>query len=157
MINKAQLTEFVIKPVLEKITNGLTEQSLVAIQMIIAHESKGGIYLKQIGGGPALGIIQMEPKTHNSVWKFGDSVWENAIELGIVSQHELDNGIHPKPDRLIYDLAYNVFMARQRLFMKKEKIPSHPGAISMYLKEHWNSPGGAATDYSYAEDLKSWK
>lgn len=155
-ISKLQLTDLVIKPVLEKIPKGLSDESLVAIQMIIAHESQRGRYLKQING-PALGLIQMEPTTHNSAWKFGDSIWDNALTLGIITSHEYNNKSHPKPERLIYDLAYNVFMARQRLFMKREKLPRPPAKISMYLKNHWNSVHGAADGYSYLDDWKSWK
>lgn len=155
-ISKSQLTELVIVPTLKKIPKGLTDESLLAVQMIIAHESARGRYLKQING-PALGLIQMEPVTHNSVWKFGDSVWDNALKLGIITTHEYNNKLHPKPERLIYDLVYNVFMARQRLFMKPSKLPKSPARMSMYLKENWNSSSGKASDYSYFDDWKKWR
>jgi len=34
----------------------------------IAQESRCGEYVKQVGGGPALGICQMEPATHDDIW-----------------------------------------------------------------------------------------
>lgn len=155
-MNKAQLQELIAKPTLEKIPKGYSEESLLAFMMCVAHESNCGEYIKQING-PALGLIQMEPTTHNSVWKFGDSIWDNAEKLGIISSIEAAHDIHPKPERLLYDLAYNVFMFRQRMFMKPESIPKGPSQISMYLKEHWNSIHGSADGYSYLNDWKRWK
>lgn len=156
-MDKAQLSEFIIKPTLKKIPKGFTEESVMAIEMIIAHESFKGKYIKQIGGGPALGLIQMEPETHNDTWKHGDSIWDNALKVGIVNNYDHQNKIHPTPDRLIYDLSYNVFMARQRLFMKKGALPSSPGYMSMYLKENWNTVFGKADSYSYLNDWKEWQ
>lgn len=155
-MNKSQLTELVIKPTLQKIPNGYSEEALMAVEMIIAHESQRGEYIKQTNG-PALGLIQMEPQTHNSTWRFADTIWENALFMGIITEEQRDKKLHPKPERLLYDLAYNVFMARQMLFMKLEKLPKHPAGMSRYLKEHWNTIKGAATDYSYLEDWKMWR
>lgn len=154
-MNKKQLEELVVTPTLKEIPKGYSDEAVMAIMMIIAHESLRGRFLKQVNGR-ALGVIQMEPATHDSVWKFGDTVWDNALKLGIVTAHEYNTKQHPKAERLLYDLRYNVFMARQRLFMKREKLPKSPGKLSIYLKEHWNSMHGAANDYSYLNDFKRW-
>ena len=155
-MNKEQLVNLVIVPTLKKIPKGYTPESKMAVTMIVAHESARGHYLKQMSDGPALGIIQMEPATHNDVWKYGDSIYDNALQLGIISMADYSYKSHPKPDRLIGDLVYNVFMARQRLFMKKEKLPSTELEMANYLKRHWNSIHGAATSNSYLNDYFSW-
>ena len=155
-MNRIQLEHLIAKPTLEKIPKGYSDEALLAFMMCVAHESRRGEYIKQING-PALGLIQMEPTTHNSTWKFGDSIWDNALLLGIITQDDYDNKRHPKPERLLYDLVYNVFMFRQRMFMKPEKIPKGPSQISSYLKEHWNSIHGSAGGYSYLNDWKEWK
>lgn len=153
-MNKKQLTDLVITPTLKEIPKGFSDQAVLAIQMIIAHESMRGEYLKQIKG-PALGLINMEPATHNDTWKFGDSIWRNAVELKIITEHQRINKIHPVPARLIYDLRYNVFMARQRLFMFTEKLPGDIGDMAVYLKKYWNG-GGKATVTKYHFDFKKW-
>lgn len=155
-MNKHQLTEYVIKPTLSKMPLGLTDESVMAVEMIIAHESSRGKYIHQISG-PALGLGQIEPATHNDTWKHGDSIWLNALAMGIVSESDYKHKTHPKPERMIYDLSYTVFMIRQRLFMKPEKLPSSAGAMSIYLKKHWNTVLGKANDYSYLNDWKDWK
>lgn len=155
-MNKEQLVNLVIIPTLKEIPKGIGAKAVQAITMIIAHESKGGNYLKQIGGGPALGIIQMEPTTHNSIWDNGDSIWDNALLLGIVSAEDHDQFLMPPAERLIYDLRYNVFMARQYLFMDENPLPSTPYQMSAYLKDYWNSAGGAADSNSYLRDYELW-
>jgi len=152
-MNKQQLTDLVIIPTLKEIPKGYTPEAVMAIQMIIAHESNGGEYIAQVKG-PALGIIQMEPFTHSQVWKFGDSIQKNAELLRIVTR---GTGVKntPLPNRLIYDLRYNVFMARQKLFMAPGALPKEPEEMATYLKKHWNG-GGKATATKYHYDFNNW-
>jgi len=154
-MNYEQLKNHVVIPMLEKIPKGLTPESTLAVMMIIAHESRRGEYLVQIQG-PALGLEQMEPLTHNDTWKHGDSIWRNALICGIITQEQFDKKIHPLATRLIYDLAYGVFMCRQRLFMKKGALPKSIDEMSVYLNKHWNSAFGAANDDSYSYDYNKW-
>lgn len=144
MMNKKQLTELVIIPTLKEIPKGFSDEAVLAIQMIIAHESHGGDYIAQMTG-PALGIIQMEPATHDDVWLHGDSIKKNAELLGISQCC----------GQLVYDLRYNVFMARQKLFMVQGALPEQPFKMAHYLKVHWNG-GGKATPEKYYIDYCGW-
>lgn len=155
-MNKHQLQQLVVEPTLKEIPKGYSEESVLALMMIAAHESLRGHYLKQVNG-PALGIYQMEPATYYSIWKFGDSIWENAVLLGFVTVEQAAQKLVPKPENMIWNLKFATFMARQRLFMKPEKLPKGMSNLSMYLKKHWNSVLGAAGDYSYMNDYKEWK
>ena len=143
-MNKTQLTELVIIPALQEIPKGFSDAAVLAIQMIIAHESCGGDYIAQMTG-PALGVIQMEPFTHDDVWKHGDSIKVNAELLGI-SQCV---------GQLVYDLRYNVFMARQKLFMAPGALPNDPAEMAKYLKLNWNGDG-KATPEKYHQDYCNW-
>ena len=148
-MNKKQLTDLVIIPTLKEIPKGYSPEAVMAIQMIIAHESSGGEYIAQTEG-PALGVIQMEPFTHDQVWKHGDSIQKNAELLSITGVKNV-----PSPTRLIYDLRYNVFMARQKLFMAPGALPCRPIEMAYYLKKHWNGDGKAtATKYHF--DYNHW-
>ena len=155
-MNKEQLVNLVIIPTLKEIPKGLSAESVLAITMIIAHESMRGNFLKQMGDGPAMGLINMEPITYDSTWLHGDSMWQNALALNIISQADYNAGWYPPIERLIYDLRYNVFMARQRLFMDDEALPKTPYQMSAYLKDYWNSEGGAADENSYQRDYELW-
>jgi hypothetical protein len=144
-MNKDQLTELVIIPTLKEIPSGYSPEAVMAIQMIIAHESNCGQYIAQTKG-PALGVIQMEPATHDDVWNFGDSIHKNARLMGLLNSDV---------DRLIYDLRYNVFMARQKLFMASGALPKDASGMSHYLKKHWNGDG-KATAGKYHFDFMNW-
>lgn len=144
-MNKKQLTDLVIIPMLKEIPHGFSDSAVMAIQMIIAHESVGGKYLAQTNG-PALGVIQMEPATHDDVWNFGDSIRANGLLFGFLNS---------AADRLIYDLRYNVFMARQKLFMAKGALPDNAYDMAVYLKKHWNGDG-KATPEKYLNDFEGW-
>lgn len=153
-MNKQQLLELVVRPTLEAIPNGPSGET--AIMMIIAHESRRGEFLKQYPTGPAWGLIQMEVATHNDTWEHGDSIWDNAVKLDIIEDYDWESNWHPHHSRLAWDLRYNVFMARQRLFMKPGALPTDLEALSVYLKLHWNSTHGAARDMSYMDDYLKW-
>ena len=152
-MDKKQLTDLVIIPTIKKIPHGYSEEAVMAIQMIIAHESRQGEFIAQKGGGPALGLIQMEPATHDDVWRHGDSIWYNAKILDIIIPTE--NKIHPPAEKLLYDLRYNVFMARQKLFMAAGALPKNAADMAIYLKKHWNGDG-KATPNKYHFDYDGW-
>ena len=153
-MNKQQLTDLVIIPTLKEIPSGYSPEAVMAIQMIIAHESSGGEYIAQTNG-PALGIIQMEPATHDDTWRWGDSIIRNAKSMGIISDDDEGFTIFPDAERLIYDLRYNVFMARQKLFMAPGALPDRAADMAVYLKKHWNGDG-KATPEKYYNDFIGW-
>lgn len=153
-MNKEQLTDLVIIPTLDEIPKGYSGEAVMAIQMIIAHESNGGEYIAQTKG-PALGLTQIEPATHDDVWKHGDSIWKNAVKLGIISKTERLLKKHPDAFRLVYDLRYAIFMTRQKLFMAKGALPANASDMAVYLKKHWNG-NGKSTPIKYHTDFLRW-
>lgn len=121
-------------------------EAVLAINMIVAHESKGGTYLKQVGSGIALGIIQMEGWVHDDTWKHCDNIQKYADKLAIKKNN----------NALEYDLRYSIFMARCRLIMDINPLPKTPEGMAEYLKVYWNSNKGAATPYKYLNDYNNW-
>lgn len=123
-----------------------SENASMAIMMIIAHESDKGRYWRQIKG-PALGLIQMEPATHDDTWRHCDSIKARAMKLGIDC-----DVMH-----LEHDLQYNVFMARCRLLMDTSPLPKTEEAMADYLKSYWNSGNGKATAKKYLQAYREWQ
>jgi len=142
MIDPGQLRDLITRT-LKEIPNGYSEDAVELMMMIAAHESSLGTSLVQNGGGPALGLFQIEPATHDDTWENGDSICANAQILGIECAVE----------KLEYDLRYQIFMARQKLFMISEAIPSNRMVMKMaeYCKKYWNTQHGKATAYDYHE------
>lgn len=155
-MNREQLQKLVVEKTLREIPKGYSDKAVLAIMMIIAHESKRGEYIAQMGNGPAKGITQIEGWVHDDIWANSDSIWDNALSLKIIDYDGYGELEHPESDRLHYDLRYNVFMARQRLFMDVNPLPNDPVEMSKYLKHFWNSEQGSAHELSYFDDYEVW-
>ncbi len=77
-----QLHDYIIKPTLEYMGgNYNSDKARFLLLCTAAIESNCGYYIKQVDG-PALGIWQMEPATH-------DDIWENCDALHPVYSREL--------------------------------------------------------------------
>ncbi len=101
-----------------------------------AQESHLGRYLTQIRG-PALGIYQMEPGTHQDIW------WHYLRyrpELAKkVKTFAASNPPHRK--ELVTNLAYATVMTRIYYLRVKEALP-HPNdiqALAQYWKRYYNT------------------
>jgi hypothetical protein len=143
MINPSQLRDLITR-VLKEIPSGYSNDAVELLMMIAAHESKLGTYLKQVDG-PALGVFQIEPATHDDTWMNGDSCEINASHFGYIWEGE------STADKLEYDLQYQIFIARQKLFMISEPIPpsNMDDDMSEYCKKYWNTESGKADAFDY--------
>ena len=148
-INPKQLRELVIIPAL-KYLNPVIPYSIEAVDLLCmtaAHESLNGTYLKQIKG-PALGIYQMEPSTH-------DDIWDNFLAHRKILP-ELVSGFDS--DELVYNLKYATVMARVHYWRVKEPLPKRKDTgpdsdyiyeLAKYAKRYYNTHLGKATADDY--------
>lgn len=142
-----QLTTLVVRPTLKRL--GL--YSLAAEQLIVGTiyvESKAK-YLKQIGGGPALGVIQMEPATYWDIWQnylaYKPALANKVAQLA--GSDSLDDDFRPNTTQLISNLAFAVAMCRVHYLRNKSALPEagNISALGKYWKEHYNTHLGAGT------------
>ena len=143
MINIKQFRELIIKPSL----NAIQAWSQDAEELLVftcAVESLGGTYIHQVNG-PALGIYQMEPDTHNDIWE--NYIKGNAPLLIMISTN-LFNTMQRDADRMIYDLQYATVMARIHYMRVKEKLPSSENVedIWAYYKKYYNTEHGKSQE-----------
>jgi hypothetical protein len=116
-------------------------------------ESGGGYRLVQ-AGGPALGIWQMEPATHNDLWTNwipGQSGLAKALEalrLAPFAGAVIELASNP-----IYACA----MARLVYRRRPEPLPPYGdlAAQAAYYKQWYNTPLGAATVEEYIEHWRT--
>jgi len=139
-INKQQLTDRIIVPALKDY--GLYSDAAVELLLgTAAVESQLGTYVAQIGG-PALGLYQMEPATHDDIW---DHFLEYRSGLRLAIEYEF--GKAPLADRLVHDLRYATLMARIHYLRVKESLPAS-GDIdeqARYWKTYYNTVNGAGS------------
>ena len=152
MIHNNQFRELIIRPSLQAI--GLyTEDAEELLVATMAHESKGGTYLAQLGGDSksALGIFQMEPATLHWLWlKIINS--HSEIHTGMMgfiteSSQNLDQ-------ELVFNLYFSCQMARMRYYVCPSKIPAKgdlDGIWNIYKTYYNTSKGEAAKDEFVAD------
>lgn len=134
------LKGYVIEPTLKS----LDLYSKAAVNLLLgtaAVESNMGQYLVQIRG-PARGIYQMEPATHDDIW---DNFLNFRADLGMGIKDFTDTTIRPVlADEMIGNLYYATAMARVHYLRVKEPLP-HPdniGGLASYWKKYYNTPEG---------------
>lgn len=148
-IDAKQLKLYVIVPTLAKI--GLYSDAAVNLLLgTCAQESQMGTYLKQING-PALGIYQCEPDTH-------DDIWDNYLKY----KPELSAKVYSIDAReethLITNLAYATAIARIHYLRAPDALPEANDIESMahYYKNYYNTANGAATIEQFIVNYKRY-
>lgn len=110
-------------------------------------------YLKQLGGGPALGVIQMEPNTHEDIW---DNFLAFRAELSgkVLSLAAPNGGAHPRANELIGNLWYACAMCRVHYLRAPDALPGQGDyeGQAAYWKEHYNTIMGSGTEEEYLEN-----
>ena len=141
-----QYLEKVIKPVLDMMDLN-TAASQALLLGTIAQES-GGQYIAQIGGGPALGVYQIEPATH-------DDILENVVDPHPRWDTEYENlmtGVRDTHMNLLNPL-YATFIARLCYWRHPEPLPQTLPGLAAYYKKYYNTPLGAATEEDWLENF----
>lgn len=141
-IDIKQFVKHIIDPILKEIDLYSAPASW-AILATASVESDMGTYIRQHEDGPALGIYQMEPSTH-------DDIKENFLSyrpelckriFKAINVRKLDS-MHA--ERMVYDLKYATIMCRLQYLRFKEPLPEVGDAIGMakYWKKYYNTVKG---------------
>ncbi len=149
-ISPPDLRLHVIRPVCDLLGLGgpAVEELLLGTA---AQESGCGAHLAQIGG-PALGVWQMEPATHDDIWRnflsYRDDL-AKKVEMLVVY------GIERAP-QLAGNLYYACAMARMQYLRSPMALPAAgdlEGQAACY-KKVYNTPLGAATPEQYIANAR---
>jgi hypothetical protein len=145
-IDIRQLRELVVRPALDAIGLGGVAAEELMIGTIL-QESAGGHWLHQLGTGPAVGICQMEPATHDDLWS---NFLSGRLDLA-AKLRGLMLGAVPGAAEMAGNLYYAVAMARLVYFRCPEPLPAAGdlSAQATYYKRHYNTGEGAATVAEY--------
>lgn len=153
MLNRVQVEQLLITPTLEK--GGMyTPTAVVLLLGTMAQESAFGTYLKQAGKGPALGIYQMEPATH-------DDIVDNYLRYQRDLEQQLLRAFRWNrydSERLIYDLQYATVFARLQYKRIKAPLPlpNDITKIAEYWKEYYNTDKGDGTVKQFIANFKKY-
>ena len=146
-----QLRELIVRPALEEV--GLHSDAAEDLVMGTAAQESHLMYVKQLGGGPALGLFQVEPFTYNDYW---DSHIDDREDLRNTILKAIHTVGEPQPDRVIWDLRYASIMCRIHYRRIRKPLPAH-GDISgyaAYWKKYYNTIHGAGTEEEFIENYE---
>jgi len=148
-INKDQLRELIVETLKE--IDLYSESAVELLMGTAAVESNLGTYIKQVKG-PALGIFQMEPATH-------DDIWLNYLHYKPIlfsKDHKIKRFRNKKlydhfSETLYYNLKYAIIMARIHYLRVPDALPKDGDieGLAKYWKDHFNTflGKGKQTDF----------
>ncbi len=147
------------KEVVEPTLKAIGRYSEAAANLIVGtvwQESRGK-YIKQLGNGPALGFIQMEPATHDDIWenylKYKSTLAEDVKQLALLG--DVAGQKYPDSKSLMDSLPYQVAMCRCHYLRKKPAIPAYNDVEGMahYWKDHYNTSLGKGTPEEFIKNF----
>lgn len=151
-LDATQLRHEVVRPALESIDRlSVPAENLV---MATAAQESHLEYIRQLGSGPALGLFQMEPATHDDIWT--NYLASKPLLANLVRRSIETTAAYPEASRLAWDLRYAAIMCRIHYLRVPEALP--PGtdvpAMAAYWKQHYNTPAGAGTVEEFVENYR---
>lgn len=152
-MNLKHLRDLVITPVLRHL--GMYSPAAVQLVLGTAIQESGGFHLMQLGGGPALGLYQMEPATHDDIWRtflyYRPDIADRVRTLELPGWYDDDNAREMEGN-----LYYATALCRLRYWRVSEPLPPPDDihSIARYWKYHYNTHlGKGSTD----EFLHNWQ
>lgn len=145
MIDPVHLLNYVIRPVLKDLELWSPQAERLVLGTA-CQESQCGRWLRQIGTGPALGIYQMEPATHNDIWE-NFLKYKGGLKGKLLSytpeRRQMD------ANEMIGNLFYATAMCRVHYLRVPDKIPEELPSQAAYWKIHYNTEQGAGKPSEY--------
>lgn len=147
MINLSQFKSLIVTPALDAVVLGGT----TAINLVTGTpvQESGLIYLHQLGAGPALGVCQMEPATHDYLWTLPNMASGKAGSLGMRVLAAINPEVGapfsvPPAELMVWNLYYSVIMCRIKYLSSPSALPANNAtALANYWKTVYNSELGA--------------
>lgn len=149
MLNRKNLEDEILAPTLQAL--GMDSPAARALILgTIAQESAFGTHVRQIGGGPALGICQMEPATFRDI--LGNWL---AYRRHIQERMRKIWPALPGPEALVEDHRLAVAMCRLHYARVSEPLPAADDieGLARYWKQYYNTPRGAGTVEEFVENF----
>lgn len=152
-MDSSHLREHVVGPILEHI--GLWSQAAENLVLgTAAQESHMGEYLVQLGNGPALGIYQIEPATHDDIYRSYLN-YKPPLRSKVTSllTKELT-----KKHNLVFNLAYSTAICRVIYYRVPASLPDSGDVhgLAEYWKKYYNTVSGAGTVQEFIENYNKY-
>jgi hypothetical protein len=142
-VNPDHLLRFVIEPCLRLLAAHNPRLDGVVVRSLLlgtAMVESGLRHLQQTPAGPAVGLWQVEPRTH-------DDCWRNWLAFRPL-EHALFRSLcvdEPSADEMRWNLRYGCAVARLVYWRARERLPEQLDAMALagYHKRIFNTAAGA--------------
>lgn len=147
------------RSLIERVLRKIDMHSESAVNLLLgtaAQESQFGTYLRQLNGGPAVGVFQMEPGTLLDIWQ---NYLAGRMDLFNMVLDFIGSGALPDDaDELESNLAYAIVMARLHYRRVPERLPDADDieGLARYWKKYYNTPKGAGTEAEFVRNYKKY-
>lgn len=150
-MNAKQLADYVVSPVLRDL--GMSGDPAYQLMLgTAAQESMGFEYIHQIGGGPAMGLWQMEPAAHRDIvanyLEYRPELAAKVFRASGCSGFDSNN--------LLKNLSYACAMARVHYYRVPAAIPTTLDGQARYWKEHYNTHLGKGSEEEYVDNFNRY-
>ena len=149
-MDKKQLRELIVETLKE--IDLYSEDAVNLMMGTAAQESRLGEFIRQLFGGPALGIFQMEPNTFRDICKnylvYKKDLWDKIINIC--------NSPFVSPDMLVWNLKLAICMTRVHYLRVPEKLPNSIEGYANYYKKYYNTYLGKATTEEFIHNYKKY-
>ena len=145
-INAQQLRKLITDVLIS--TNLYSKDATELLMLTAAQESHAGTYIEQIKG-PALGIFQMEPRTHNDIYESYLKYKPQLRQIADMLRISYDFTDEIGDLNLRANLPYQIVMARIYYMRFSEPLPKYNDlpSLAYYWKKYWNTSLGKGTVY----------
>jgi len=153
IVDPRDFLDCVIRPVLARLALGGAAAETLLLGTAL-HESGGLRRLRQAGGGPALGLYQIEPATHADILENFLAFRPDlaARVAGLAAQWP------GRVEQLATNPAYATAIARIHYRRRPEPLPEAGdiAALGRYWKRHYNTGRGRGTAEAFIESWRRW-
>lgn len=152
MLDVIQFRARVVRPTLQAI--GHHSQSAENLILGTGVQESRLRYLVQLRQGPARGLFQMEPATH-------DDIWDNYLAHRAELRARVQDLLVPSQDRvdqLIWNLAYATANCRAHYLRVPTAVPAANDidGLGAYWKAHYNTELGQGTAAEFVENYERY-
>ena len=155
MLDISQFRQFVVRPALKALEPWIPySEDAVDLLMGTAIQESMLTALKQYGGGPARGLYQIEPATHDDVYKHYLG-FNEEFEKAVLSFAVRGANLH---DELVTNLIYATVIARIKYYRDSKPLPdgSDVEAMGAYYKRVFNTAGGKGTAEEFIDKYRKY-
>ena len=144
-----------MRPTLEAIELW-SEASERLVMGTAAHESAGFRYVRQLGGGPALSLWQIEPATYRDLMINTLPGLRPGLRARFAALFPAPGRPCPDPSQLVRDLALGAAVCRLLYYRHPDPLPAayEIERLAELWKRVYNTPAGAGSPAAWLQNFR---